>query len=160
MLHYVSLCFIMLISKHDIIVKQSKFAHESFSRLSKKIVVKVLTTLKFYNNFFFQNAAFSVFKNEVIICSMFSKLSIMIDIENFKIFWRKIEEILKFDTSAILNDMRYRIVIAMNSLKIFSNFVCWKKKSFCWKWFFKSLKKIIIFYKMNIINAFCIWFEM
>ena len=38
----------MLISKHDIIVKQSKFARESFSRLLKKIVVKALTALKFY----------------------------------------------------------------------------------------------------------------
>ena len=43
-----SLCFIMLISKHNIIIKQSKFARESFSRLLKKIVVKTLTTLKFY----------------------------------------------------------------------------------------------------------------
>ena len=38
----------MLISKHNIIVKQSKFVRESFSRLLKKIVVKTLTTLKFY----------------------------------------------------------------------------------------------------------------
>ena len=38
----------MLILKHDIIVKQSKFVRESFSRLLKKIVVKILTTLKFY----------------------------------------------------------------------------------------------------------------
>ena len=41
-------CFVMLISKHDIIVKQSKFARESLSRLSKIIVVKVLTALKSY----------------------------------------------------------------------------------------------------------------
>ena len=133
MLYYVLLCFIMLISKHNIIVKQSKFVRESFSRLSKKIVVKILTTLKFYNNFLFQNADFSMFKNEIMICSMFSKFSIIINIENFKTFWKKIEKIFKFDTSAILNNMRYRIVIAINSLKKILNFVCWKKKFFCWK---------------------------
>ena len=48
----VLLCFVMLISKHNIIVKQSKFVRESFSRLSKKIVVKILTALKFYKNLF------------------------------------------------------------------------------------------------------------
>ena len=41
-------CFVMLISKHDIIVKQSKFVREPLSRLSKIIVVKTLTTLEFY----------------------------------------------------------------------------------------------------------------
>ena len=51
-------CFVMLISKHNIIVKQLKFVRESLSRLSKIIVVKILTTLKFYNNFFFQNVNF------------------------------------------------------------------------------------------------------
>ena len=119
----VSLCFIMLISKHDIIVKQSKFVRESLSRLSKKIVVKILTALKLYNNFFFQNVDFLMFKNEIMIYSMFSKFSIIINIENFKIFKKKIEKTFKLDTNAISNDMRYRIVIAMNSLKIFLNFV-------------------------------------
>ena len=41
-------CFVMLISKHNIIVKQLKFVREPLSRLSKIIVVKTLTTLKFY----------------------------------------------------------------------------------------------------------------
>ena len=41
-------CFVMLISKHDIIVKQSKFAREPLSRLLKIIVVKILTALKSY----------------------------------------------------------------------------------------------------------------
>ena len=86
MFYYVSLCFIMLISKHNIIVKQSKFVRESFSQLSNIIVVKVLTTLKFYNNFLFQSADFSMFKNEVMIYSMFLKFSIIINIENFKTF--------------------------------------------------------------------------
>ena len=125
-----SLCFIMLISKHDIIVKQSKFAREPFSRLSRKIVIKTLTALKFYNNFFFQSADFSMFKNEVMIYSMSSKFSVIINIENFKTSWKKIEETFKFDTSAILSDMCYRIVIAMSSLKIFSSFARWKKKVF------------------------------
>ena len=53
-------CFVMLISKHNIIVKQSKFVRESFSRLSKNIVVKILTALKFYNNFFFKTLIFNV----------------------------------------------------------------------------------------------------
>ena len=44
-------CFVMLISKHDIIIKQSKFVRESLSRLSKIIVVKISTTLKFYKIF-------------------------------------------------------------------------------------------------------------
>ena len=48
-------CFIMLISKHDIIVEQLKFVHESFSRLLKIIVIKILTTLKFYINAIVQN---------------------------------------------------------------------------------------------------------
>ena len=128
MLYYVLLCFIMLISKHDIIVKQSKFARESFSRLSKKIVVKILTALESYNNFFFQNADFSMFRNEVIIYSMFSKLSIVINIENFKTSWKKIEKTFRLNTNAISNNIRYRIVIAMSSLKIFSNFARWKKR--------------------------------
>ena len=51
-------CFVMLISKYNIIVKQSKFVRESLSRLLKIIVVKISTTLKFYNNFFFQNVDF------------------------------------------------------------------------------------------------------
>ena len=55
-------CFVMLISKHNIIVKQSKFVNESFSRLLKNIVIKFLTTLKFYNNFFFQSADFQCLK--------------------------------------------------------------------------------------------------
>ena len=38
----------MLISKHDIIVKQSEFAREPLSRLSRKIVVKALTALESY----------------------------------------------------------------------------------------------------------------
>ena len=42
-------CFVMLILKHNIIVKQLKFVRESFSRLSKIIVVKTLTTLKLYS---------------------------------------------------------------------------------------------------------------
>ena len=71
-----------------------------------------------------------------------------------KSFEKKIEKIFKFDTNAISNNMRYRIVITINSLKIFSNFVCWKKNFFCWKWSFKSLKEVTIFYKMNIMNAF------
>ena len=53
-------CFVMLISKHNIIIKQSKFVRESLSRLSKIIVVKILTTLKFYNNFFFKTLIFNV----------------------------------------------------------------------------------------------------
>ena len=36
MFYYVLLCFIMLISKHNIIVKQLKFVRESLSRLLKK----------------------------------------------------------------------------------------------------------------------------
>ena len=55
-------CLVMLISKHDIIVKQSKFARESSSRLSKIIVVKILTTLKFYNNFLSQSVDFQCLK--------------------------------------------------------------------------------------------------
>ena len=51
-------CFVMLILKHNIIVKQLKFVRESSSRLLKIIVVKILTALKFYNNFFFQNVDF------------------------------------------------------------------------------------------------------
>ena len=43
---------------------------------------------------------------------------------------KKIDKTFKIDTNAILNDMRYRIVIAINSLKIFSNFARWKKKVF------------------------------
>ena len=45
-------CFVMLISKHNIIVKQSKFVRESLLRLSKIIIVKILTALKSYNIFF------------------------------------------------------------------------------------------------------------
>ena len=44
------LCFVMLISKHNIIVKQSEFVREPLSRLLKKIVVKTLTALKSYKN--------------------------------------------------------------------------------------------------------------
>ena len=140
MFYYVSLCFIMLISKHNIIVKQSKFVRESFSQLSNIIVVKVLTTLKFYNNFLFQSADFSMFKNEVMIYSMFLKFSIIINIENFKTFWKKNRKNIQIDTNAILNNMRYRIVIAVNSLKNFQiSFV--EKKFFLLKMIFQIIKK-------------------
>ena len=52
-------CFVMLISKHNIIVKQSKFAREPSSRLLKIIVVKILTTLKFYIQLKLSNKKFN-----------------------------------------------------------------------------------------------------
>ena len=66
-----------------------------------------------------------MFKNEIIMYLMFSKFFVMINIENFKNFWKKIEKTFKIDTNAILNDICYRIIIAINSLKKFSNFVRW-----------------------------------
>ena len=66
------LCFVILISKFDIIVKQLKFVFESFSRLLKIIVVKTLIALNFYNNFFFKTLV-SVFKIVIMIYLMFSK---------------------------------------------------------------------------------------
>ena len=75
----VSLCFVMLISKHDIIVKQSEFVRESFSRLSRKTVVKALAALGLYSlkvrhNFNFHRNHFKIIELILIQLST-SKLS-------------------------------------------------------------------------------------
>ena len=118
----------MLISKHGIIAKQSGFARGPPSRLSRKIVAKALAALGSYNSLLFQGAGSSVPRNEVMIYSMPSKPSVVIDIENFKISWGKIGETFRLGTGAISSDMRYRIVIAMSSLKTSSGFARWRKR--------------------------------
>ena len=70
-------CFVMLISKHDIIVKQSKSAHESLSRLSKNIVVKILTALKLYN-VIIEHAS-----NEIVLKFKFRKILTIIASKKF-----------------------------------------------------------------------------
>ena len=53
--------------------------------------------------------------------------------------------------------MCHRIVIALNSLKIFNKIFLMKKKSFFTEFDVSNYLKInIIFYKMNIVNAHCI----
>ena len=50
--------------------------------------------------------------------------------------------------------MRYRIVIALNSLKIFNKIFLMKKKNFFVEFdVLNHLKINLIFYKMNIVNA-------
>ena len=99
----------MLISKHDIIVKQSGFAREPFSRLSRITVVKALAALEPYNidklNFrlikafiYFFQFRFKIryrFDKRYVISNVLSRLSIErnflneksknVDFENYNI---------------------------------------------------------------------------
>ena len=73
----------MLISKHDIIVKQSEFAREPPSRLSRKTVAKILAALEPYKNnekiiHFFRNLSKHLTKkiyhlNEIITYAKYVK---------------------------------------------------------------------------------------
>ena len=146
MFYYVLLCFVMLISKHNIIVKQSKFVRELFSRLLKIIVVKTLTTLKFYNKhissflqvlyryrlwrFFFINRTFLIeqifnYRKHVKIKSKIIKIR---DIENFTLNDTKYISIIfeifdKFinDKLIMINFTRHVYIVDNLKIKMFMN---------------------------------------
>ena len=125
-------CFVMLIWKHDIIVKQSKFVNESLSRLLKNIVVKFLTALKFY----------IVFNNK------FENTSITNINNRFYINWRYEINVDFFVISKIIIIFVYLIFVVMIWFQLF--FIVFERRNInfvfyvdliCLLKFIKTIKK-------------------